>query len=567
MLLLHFEKDNLFAKKIAHIAGQQEFLYEQADCFEQVYKKISKRTFDLLVIDQNINRILNNHVLKELTSTGFVYPPIIVITSKDNLYIKKQCFNMGILAYFQKNAFDTARFTKYLQTIKNEHENIDLIKNFKIAVIDDDCFSLETIQTFFLTYGIKNVNYYQKPSEFLVHALEYNFFLIDLVMPECNGDDLIAYIRGKNENAIIILITAYNNDNIIPHCLSIGANDFILKPLDFKLFMIRIKSCINQYYLKKELIFKNEKFFNMATRDALTGLYNRIYFIETCKNKIEETRRTALPLSFLLLDIDHFKSINDEYGHLKGDYVLKTLAQIMIDTLRKSDIICRWGGEEFIILLINTDAKAAEKAAEKLRTAISFHHFEDINKITSSFGLTEYQKNDTDESIFKRLDNSLYLAKLTGRNKVISDEVLNIAYGKKPMAIEWGPFFKSGNSFIDKDHHLLISTSNEIIYSCFSTGRPKNFLNLFNLLSDELAEHFDREEKILKEFHYPLYTDHKNIHHDLLQKTITMVNNLNSQEISFIDAAKYLIQEVIVGHIIKSDFDFYYILNKNLTKK
>ncbi|WP_196605638.1 diguanylate cyclase [Pectinatus haikarae] len=562
MLLLHFENDKSFSKRISDIAMQEDFSYERTDEFEQASRRISEKKFDLLVIDQDIHRILKNDFIKKLTSTGFVYPPVIIITAKDNLRIKKQCFNMGIMAYFKKDQFNSASFVRYLQTIKKERENINLIKTFKIAVIDDSRFSIEIIKTFFNTHGICNVDYYQKPSEFLKHAMEYNFFLIDLVMPEYNGDDVISYIREKNEEAIIILVTAYNNENILPHCLSVGANDFVLKPLDFKMFMARIKSCVSQYYLKKELLSKNEKLFNLATKDALTGLYNRIYFIETCQNKLKEINRTKQPLSFILLDIDHFKTVNDRYGHLKGDFVLKELSCVLNDNLRAADILCRWGGEEFIILLINTDVTSATNVAEKIRAIIAGHYFKEIGAITASFGVTQYRENDDDETIFKRTDNSLYLAKLTGRNKVISDEELKIIYNDKPTTIQWGPFFKSGNIHIDRDHHRLISVSNQIIHSCFSAAESKNPADLFITLGEELKNHFKREAEILAKAGYPLYLKHKENHSLLLKNADIVFRNLKDEKITFIDAAKYLIQEIAVGHIIKSDFNYYYIFGR-----
>ncbi len=556
MRVLHLEKDENFSKLIEDIVRQNGFSYQCVDSYEQIREAFKENEYYLLITDHQIYQEFSDHLIKQMASNGYIHPSIIVITSEQDFETKKRCFKLGIMAYLNKSAFNDQRFEMYLQTINREKENAEFLKNAKIAVLDDSRFSLEIIKSFFLINDIKNADYYQDASEFLKCNKNYDLYLTDLVMPNHNGEDLIIHIRETNDDAIIILITAYDNGEIIPHCLRCGADDYLLKPLNHRLFMSKIVFCLNHHNLNRNVARQNEKLFELATKDSLTGIYNRTCFVDAFKKKIAETCRTAEPFSLILFDIDHFKNINDEYGHLQGDYVLKEIAHIIDNSIRITDVLCRWGGEEFIVLLGNTDAEKAVLIAEKMRMLIEQHNFKDTRSVTASFGITQWQMNDDEKSALKRLDNSLYLAKLTGRNRVVSNEELQIIKGLT-MTIEWGPFFRCGHPQIDSDHHKLIDMSNEIIYNCLIDNNQKIIVSLFSALTEEVVEHFKREESSLEEFEYTKYAEHKKIHQDLVCKTLKLFDAFLSGEEEPINIAKYLIQDVIIGHIIQGDFDFF----------
>ena len=559
MRVLHFEFDKSFSKKIKKLAEKNGFAYTTTASYENLYEEIRSGKFQLLIINEYIRKMFDDELLRQITSAKFIYPPIIVITPEHDLTIMKKCFDLGIMACFEKEQFDSSRFTKYLQTIKKERENIELLKAFKITVVDDSPLVLDLIKEFFLFHGVERVEYYKNPEEFLQEKMDYDLFLIDFVMPQCNGDDVIAYIRRENPEGIIILVTAYNNGDILPHCLGLGADDFILKPLEFKLFMVRINSCIERYWLKRELMEKNAKLFELAIRDGFTGLYNRDYFSHACKKRGREFIRTKQPLSFVLLDIDYFKNVNDTYGHLKGDYVLKEVAEILKRETKDTDFICRWGGEEFIVMLLDTELQAATAFAEKIRKFIRQHTFKNMKPVTASFGVTQWRENDIEESVFKRLDNSLYLAKLTGRDKVVSNEEVELNYKGNPVRIEWGPFFRCGQKQLDEDHHKLIALSNEIIKICFQAEGESQTTLLFERLVEEISDHFKREEELLQAAGYENYAEHKRIHENLRKEISLVMKKFNSGGIMPEVAARYLIQEIVLGHIIKKDFDFFHL--------
>lgn len=158
----------------------------------------------------------------------------------------------------------------------------------------------------------------------------------------------------------------------------------------------------------------------LATQDVLTQVANRFKFDQVLEYSISVSERYGRALSMMIIDIDHFKSVNDTYGHLEGDEVLKTLAQLLTDGIRKSDIIARWGGEEFAILLPDTDLSSAIKLAETLRLKVAEHPFALMIHITCSIGVGRWNEGENSDQLLKRVDDKLYQAKENGRNQVVS---------------------------------------------------------------------------------------------------------------------------------------------------
>jgi diguanylate cyclase (GGDEF)-like protein/PAS domain S-box-containing protein len=158
----------------------------------------------------------------------------------------------------------------------------------------------------------------------------------------------------------------------------------------------------------------------IANHDKLTSLYNRYMFDESLEKEIKRAKRYAHPLSFIITDIDYFKNINDTYGHQTGDKILIELSGILLENIRDIDILARWGGEEFVMILPDTSNEQVLSLAEKLRSIIQTHSFEQNISLTCSFGVTTFHEHDTNDAIFARMDKALYQAKESGRNNVKS---------------------------------------------------------------------------------------------------------------------------------------------------
>lgn len=156
----------------------------------------------------------------------------------------------------------------------------------------------------------------------------------------------------------------------------------------------------------------------LATTDKLTGAYNRTKFDEIMDREIERFRRYNEPLSLIMFDIDNFKEINDTHGHCIGDYVLQKIIAIAKETIRIIDYLVRWGGEEFMIISPEITLKEAHALAERLRRTIGSYKFNKVGKVTMSFGVTEFKKEDTEDTFIKRADSVMYEAKMKGKNRV-----------------------------------------------------------------------------------------------------------------------------------------------------
>lgn len=158
---------------------------------------------------------------------------------------------------------------------------------------------------------------------------------------------------------------------------------------------------------------------SLSMNDSLTGIANRLHFTMVYQHAVDVAHREHKPLGIIFVDIDHFKAINDTYGHLAGDQVLKQISALVKQKIRKSDVFARWGGEEFIILLPGTPLKESVQIAEILREAINAKHFENVSKITCSFGVGELEEYELSDALLHRADECLYAAKIGGRNRVV----------------------------------------------------------------------------------------------------------------------------------------------------
>lgn len=162
----------------------------------------------------------------------------------------------------------------------------------------------------------------------------------------------------------------------------------------------------------------NELLFLQATTDTLTGIHNRLKFNELLKAEVQRTKRYGKPLSLIMFDIDYFKRVNDTHGHQAGDYVLREIAKIISEHLRKTDMFARWGGEEFMVLVPDNDIEQAAMLAEKLRSVVERHYFGEHLRMTASFGVTGFCQDDSLEAFANKADEALYRAKKNGRNRV-----------------------------------------------------------------------------------------------------------------------------------------------------
>lgn len=234
--------------------------------------------------------------------------------------------------------------------------------------------------------------------------------------------DFVYSFNHAGKNILFIAVKLENfKKNHVGYLISIEASDEYIHLKKDALLQIILLSiiilllfCLVEYHIWVRLKMKE-----LAMRDKLTSLYNRHMFLEIFKQTISRMKRFDVKSVIIMADIDHFKTINDKYGHNKGDYVLKQFADILKQNIRESDTPARWGGEEFIILLPNTNIKDGINIAEKIRVFIEQTDFKIKKTITCSFGVTEIEPDDSDiAAIIERADKMLYKVKKNGRNRV-----------------------------------------------------------------------------------------------------------------------------------------------------
>lgn len=327
------------------------------------------------------------------------------------LYYNKQLIgSLYLNVPFYKVSQDLSKtFAKeYIFIVNKEFINLKESKSFIESDLSTDYFIEGQILRKIQDYELIN-QFNQKAKNDIAKKLSSKESFV--IFKEVNGKIISATfysIKNIIKNKHVGYIVSYEEDKTF----SIFEKTFLIG-LGF-LFTLLIVINIFILYILKLKKMAEEK----AITDKLTGLFNRNIIDNLVEIEYERSKRTGKPISIILFDIDHFKKINDTYGHDIGDYVLKTIAQIARRTLRKSDYIIRWGGEEFLIILPETDINGAITVAEKIRQNIENFHFKDIDKVTVSLGVTQIKKNETIENAIKRGDQALYMAKNKGRNRV-----------------------------------------------------------------------------------------------------------------------------------------------------
>jgi diguanylate cyclase (GGDEF)-like protein len=224
-------------------------------------------------------------------------------------------------------------------------------------------------------------------------------------------------------NTPIVMVTSESDVSEVVKAFELGANDFISKPFIPSILKVRLNNMLHIKHLQDLLKAQRGMMEEMATRDSLTNLANLRSFRLFFEDEFNRSKRYGDSMSVLMADLDRFKMVNDTYGHPRGDAVLKETASIMLDIMRKVDLVARYGGEEFVVIMPHTDAEGAMRAAERLRDAIEACHFDGLSAagdVTVSIGvatLVEGAETDMD-GLIQQADEALYRAKMNGRNRV-----------------------------------------------------------------------------------------------------------------------------------------------------
>jgi diguanylate cyclase (GGDEF)-like protein len=253
--------------------------------------------------------------------------------------------------------------------------------------------------------------------------------LCDLVMPSCDGIQFLrlrAARAGLDQIPVLMLTSAGDQDRKV-ELLELGAADYIVKPFHKGELLARVRIHCRLRVLSDDLKVANERLYELSCTDGLTGMFNRRHLDKVLEAEVSRHLRYGLPLGVILVDVDHFKKINDDHGHVTGDIVLKNISNTLKGLVRRADIVARYGGEEICIVLASTGEKGSMILAHRLRAAVeALDHSGpagDPVKATASFGVVTAEDKDAKLDVpmlLERADQALYTAKKTGRNKVVS---------------------------------------------------------------------------------------------------------------------------------------------------
>lgn len=273
------------------------------------------------------------------------------------------------------------------------------------------------------------------------HALEVieeekaRLVIADWMMPNVDGLELVRRLRQQEQEVpenetsryvYVILLTSRGQKQDIVDGLTAGADDYITKPFDRDELMVRIRAGERVIHLEDSLAAKNAELAQMALVDGLTGISNRRDFDDKFHKIAEQARRGGRPFSIIMIDLDRFKALNDSLGHEAGDDALRSVAGLLCGSIRSSDYVFRYGGEEFVCLLPDTDSEGARYVAERLRRTVEEGSLANpgnppSNLLTVSVGLATYEpfSGPSPEGVLPLADQALYRAKSEGRNRVV----------------------------------------------------------------------------------------------------------------------------------------------------
>lgn len=254
-----------------------------------------------------------------------------------------------------------------------------------------------------------------------------DLIIVNMALTTYDPLRLCSTIRSIRETRLtpLLVMVRRGDMRLLVKSLDVGVNDYLTRPIDVDEMAARIRTQLRRKHYIDRLRMSYQSGLELAVTDQLTGLYNRRYLATHLESLFDEREEMSHPVSLLLIDVDHFKPVNDTFGHDVGDEVLKEIASRLTEGVRGVDIVCRYGGEEFVVLLPHTDGETARIIAERIRTGIENRPMKagegNAINITISVGVATSGKNlDSPQKLLKNADTALYEAKQAGRNRVVA---------------------------------------------------------------------------------------------------------------------------------------------------
>jgi len=413
--ILIVEDNKTLAKLIAKkLKSALEIDVDVAYSMQEAKLFLMRYKYFITLLDINLPDAPNGEIVDFVLKKG---NRVIVLSGNIDKEFRKQMLKKNIIDYVNKGGVNDIHYI--IQTIQRLQKN----QKHQVLVVDDSMVFRKQLQSMLenMFFQVITVAHGEEALGMLQVKPNISLVLTDYNMPVMDGLELTLAIREtySKDELCILALSGNDDEEISAMFLKHGANDYIKKPFSKEEFSVRVNNSI-------EALENIQMIMNYANRDFLTGLYNRRYFYNAITEYLDSIQESGEKCAVAMIDIDHFKKVNDTYGHDIGDKAIIALADILRSSTSPTDVVSRFGGEEFCLVLKNINRFSAIDILERIRTTVeSFSLPVDENtqlKFTISIGATIHDFEDTLDDTIGQADMMLYKAKNNGRNQLVFDE-------------------------------------------------------------------------------------------------------------------------------------------------
>jgi len=423
-----------------------------ANCGKDALEICANGQCDIVLLDVMMPEMDGFEVCRRLKADPkTMHIPVVMVTALDQTEDRIQGLNAGADDFLTKPVNDLALITRVkslvrlkmltdelrlrattgqeinVQEVMSEAMKFQNEQKAKVLVVDDRPSSYERIVKYL---SVENsITLISDPKEALLRAAdeEFDAAVISMSLTDFDALRLCSQLKSLEKTRMLplVVVSELEQEDKVIRALDMGVNDYIRRPIERNEMLARVRTQVQRKRYNVQLRDSVQQTIEMAVTDSLTGLNNRRYLDNHLTGMMEKARGRQKPISIVMCDIDHFKLVNDNHGHNVGDEVIREFARRVKKNIRGIDLACRYGGEEFLIVMPDTDMALARVVAERIRNEVALHPFivEEGAKqlpITVSLGVSCLEDaSDTGDSLIKRADLALYEAKRAGRNTVM----------------------------------------------------------------------------------------------------------------------------------------------------
>jgi len=424
MKALIIEDSPVFRQMVQHTLEQLGFQTECAEVAAEGMAALEQRRFDLLILDLHLPDQSGLEVARRIRAqAAHRLLPILMLTSDDSKLLMQRALDAGVTELFRKTKIAELHdlLREYIARMQKQLRG-------RVMLIEDSPTTSELLAYMLgkMSLEVDRFETGEAALEALTKA-DYDLIVSDIVLAgQMTGLGVTRAVRsmeGEVSRIPILGLSALEDAARKIEMLKMGANDYVPKPVVEEEFAARVSNLITSKQLFDQVQQQRRELRERSIRDVLTGLYNRHYLAEVSSQLFAQADRQQRPLAVMMVDLDHFKKINDTYGHDVGDKVLAGVGQLLAQDCRQGDVAARFGGEEFVILLPDCTQAAAQQRAERLLADLRDLRPADI-PVSASIGVSAQGSSQIMgfDELFKMADDAVYEAKQSGRNKVVTKD-------------------------------------------------------------------------------------------------------------------------------------------------